>query len=286
MVLASGNTATFVSVIGIAAGIWIYTPLHMNYWDEHSLSQAIGMAILGVCSYLLSMIAAAKINAENAACRHCAVGALVIIGISWLMAVSYPVFVVLFLVVLFIVQALWFRPLSSATTEKATDASPADVIAKYIVFLLAIDMGCIIWDYQVNTIWALYVSIFFIAAASGYYLKFARHSDRDEQTVYMVALVNFTVAALWPPYLLWVLHAVVAGFAFGYFLPKAVAKRGYQTNSVWTMGWTVWFFMGLALSNAWYANLQWAATRLMLLLPFGLLGVVYLVTRGAATKHH
>ena len=53
-----------------------------------------------------------------------------------------------------------------------------------------------------------------------------------------------------------------------------------------SLGWTVWFFMGLVLSNAWYANLQWAATRLILILPFAVLGILYLVYNRRAVPDH
>lgn len=285
--MASGNTGLFVSIIGAVAGVWVYTPLHMDYWDEHSLSQAVGMVVLGLCSYLLSVIAAAKINAQSNPCRHCAVWALVITGAAWSMAVYYPMIVVLFMVFLFIIAGLWMRPLSSVDTTKfKEDRSAADVIAKYVVFLLAIDLSCVIWDYQVNTTWALYVGVGFVAAALGYFFKSVQNSDRVEQAVYTLALANFAMAVLWPPYLLWMLHAMVVGFALGYLLPKAVSQSRYQSYSVFSMGWMVWFFMGLVLSNAWYANLQWAATRLVLLLPFVLLASAYVIYRGLAIKHH
>jgi hypothetical protein len=284
--MASGNTGTFVSVIGAVVGIWVYTPLHMDYWDEHSLGQAVGMVILGTCSYLLSVIAAAKINAHPNPCGHCAVWALIITGAAWSMAVYYPMIVVLFMVFIFIIAGLWWRPLPSVDSAKITDISAADVIARYAVFLLAIDLGCIIWDYQVNTAWASYLGVAFIAAALGYFFKSVQHSDRVEQAIYALALANFALAVLWPPYLLWMLHAIAAGFALGYLLPKAVLQSDYQSHSVFSMGWMVWFFMGLVLSNAWYANLQWAATRLVLLLPFVLLAGAYVIYRRLAIKHH
>ena len=290
LTMASGNATTLVSAIGIVVGIWVYTPLHMNYWDEHSLNQAVGMAILGVCSYLLSVVGAVKINNQPTSCPRCAIAALAIIGALWWPAVYYPMIVVLFLVIVFIIAAIWSRPLISAalvsaSAEKSKDTFAVDVIARYAVFILAIDISSVIWDFQVNTEWALYVSISFMAAAVGNYLKSSCRSGRAEQTVYALALVNFMIAVVWPPYLLWIAHAALAGIALGYLLPNAMSQSDSPTHSIWSMGWTVWFFMGLAMSNAWYANLQWAATRLVLLLPFVLLAIGYIIFRSAAIKH-
>lgn len=298
--MASGNTSLIVSIIGAIAGIWVYTPLHMDYWDEHSLSQAVGMVILGLCSYLLSVIAAANLKVQPNSCRHCAVWALVIIGAAWSMAVYYPMIGVLFMVLLFIITGLWLRPLPTvdkATFDKATfdkaafdkatsDTSAADVIARYAVFIIVIDLSCIVWDYQVNTAWASYLGTAFIVAALGYFFQSVQYSARVEQAVYVLALANFAMAVIWPPYLLWMLHAVAAGFTLGYLLPKAVSYSDSPSRSAFSMGWIVWFFMGIVLSNAWYANLQWAATRLVLLLPFVLLACAYAIYRGLAIKHH
>jgi hypothetical protein len=285
--LSSDDTAKFICASAAVAGVIGYAPLHMNYWDEHSVSQAVWLAILGVCSYLISVMAAAKISEQKTFCRGCASGALALIGVIWLLAIEYPMIVWFFLGLIFIVSLLWFSPLpSKQQQESAKDTSQTDVIAKYTILLLAIDISSVIWDYQVNTAWAFYVGAVFIAAALGFYLRFADHSDKFEQTAYIAAIVNFTLACVWPAYLLWGVHVVVAGLCMGYLLPHAISRSGGEGGLRLSFGWMVWFFMGLVLSNAWYANLQWAFTRLIVVLPFVLLGFLYLKVRLAALKHH
>jgi hypothetical protein len=249
------------------------------------------MAVLGVSSYLMSVIAAAEINAQNASCRRCATGALALIGIFWLLAMYYPMIIVLLLGLVFILSILWFSPQrfspqQNRQKEASRDTAQADVIAKYTIFMLVIDIGCIIWDYQVNTTWAYFVGVAFIAAALGFYIKLAGDSERLDQPVYIAAIANFTLAVVWPAYLLWSLHAIVAGLCVGYLLPQAMSRPGYKVSPRLSLGWMVWVFMGLVLSNAWYANLQWAFTRLIVVLPFAALAILYMKYRATALKYH
>ena len=283
--LGSLNTARLICAVAAFVAMFVYVPLHMDYWDEHSLSQALAMAVLGVCSYLVSIIAATRISSQNAFCRRCGAGALVFIGLSWRLALYYPMIALLSLGLVFIVSILWFNPRQSARKEPAVETVQADVIAKYTLFLLAIDIGCIVWDYQVNTAWAYFVGLAFIAAALGYYINLAAESERFDRPVYIAAIANFILAVLWPAYLLWSLHALVAGLCLGYLLPRAIAGACYQESPCLSLGWTAWIFMGLVLSNAWYANLQWAFTRLTVVLPFAVLGVLYMRYRFAVVKY-
>ncbi len=293
--LCSPNTVRIISVIAVLVALLVYTPLHMDYWDEHSVTQALWMALLGVCSYLISVIAATEISSQNSPCRRCASGALALIGVFWLFALYYPMIVLFFLGLLFVVSMVWFNPQQSEQKVTTMDNLQSDIIAKYTLFVLAIDIGCVIWDHQVNTTWAYFIGGVFIAAALGFYIKLADHSERLEQPVYIVAIINFTLAIIWPVYTLWSLHAIVVGLCMGYLLPQAISQSGYnqpsynqpefKENPRLSMGWMVWIFLGLVLSNAWYANLQWAFTRLIVILPFVILGILYVRYRFAALKH-
>ena len=285
--LGSGNTPRVIYAIGAIAALFAYAPMHMDYWDEHSLSQSVWMAILGLCSYLSCVVAAAKITRKDPPCQNCAVFALVAIGLIWLLARYYPTIVLLGLGLLFIVSALWSEPLQHEIKPAGLGAPQSDVIARYTLFLLTIDIGCIVWDYQVNTAWALYIGLSLMAAALGFYIKqTVSKVDRLEQAVYVIAIINFVLAVLWPAYLLWMFHALAAGFCVGFLLRTAISAAGDEERLHLSMGWVVWFFMGLVLSNAWYANLQWAATRLVAVLPFVLLAFLFMKYRIAASKQH
>ncbi len=282
--LCGGSPTKLLSGMGAAAGLFAYAPLHLSYWDEHSLSQAMWMALLGLCSYLLSVGAAGGTRFQPTPCPSCAVSALALIGALWLMAAYYPMIIIFFLAVLFIVAAFGLRPLQPAQTIKDGNMQ-GDIIARYTLLLLAADIASVVWDYQVNTSWALYVGIGLLAAAFGYYINSVRRSDQIDQAIYIAALVNFTLAAVWPAYLLWIGHAVVAGLCLGYILPQAITTGSERNIREFSMGWIPWFFMGLVLSNAWYANLQWAITRLVLITPFAVLALLYLRYQGLG-KHH
>lgn len=285
--LESSGAIKIVSGVGAAIALLTYTPMHMGYWDEHSLRQALLIAGLGICSYLVSIAAASHVAQQPLESKIKPVAALALIGVFWMLARQYPLVIILCLAVLFVIAAFWLAPLPSVDSAKASLRTRSDPFAKYAVLLTAIDLGCVVWDFEVDTQWAWYVAAGFVAAAVGYYVSYSdKRSDRLEQTVYIAVILNFALAALWSSYILWFMHVIVAGFCLGYLLPAAMFRKTDQLHVLPTMGWTVWFFLGVALSNAWYANLLWAYTRIILLLPFVLMAVLYLRYRYSVLKHH
>jgi len=284
--LKTANSIRIIGTAGALAALFAYAPLHMGYWDEHAIAQALWMAVLGMCSYFISVMAAAEISERRLSYRYYAPGALALIGLFWLFAVYYPMIGLFFLGLMFIFSIVWLSSSQNEYQETIPDSAKTDVIAKYTIFVLAIDIGCIIWDYQVNTLWAFYIAAVFIAGGIGFFIRLAYNSTPLEQTIYVAAIINFSLAVVWPPYLLWGLHTVVAGWCMGYLLPSTISPSATQENTSLSLGWVVWFFMGLVLSNAWYANLQWAFTRLIVVLPFLILGIIYAAYRFAAARHH
>lgn len=275
-----------VWIVGAVTGLVVYAPLHMHYWDEHSISQALWIALLGTCSYATSVMAAARVIEDKIPVNRGA-AALAFIGLAWLTALQYPMAVFFFLALLFILAAIWVVPMESAQREQPREPALGDPIAKYTIFMVVIDISCVIWDFEVNTQWALYIALAFFAAAAGFYTRHSDFkSDKLEQTVYIVAAVNFIAAVIWPPYLLWVVHGVVVGFCLGYLLPAAMASASSYNPGGATMGWIGWFFWAMVLSNAWYANLQWAASRLIVALPFVLLAMFYLRFKISVSRYH
>jgi len=279
-------TRTFCG-IGAVIALLVYTPMQMGYWDEHSLLQAFLIAGLGICSYLVSIVAATHLAQQPSVSKTGPVFALGIISLFWLLAKPYPLAVILCLAVLFVIAAIWLAPLQTVESVRTDTRLRSDAFAKYAVFLIAIDISSVVWDFEVDTQWAWYVASSFFAAAVGYYVGSSdKKSDRLEQVVYFAVIANFMAAVIWPAYILWFLHVGIAGFCLGYLLPAATIRVADPLKAQPTLGWTVWFFLGVVLSNAWYANLHWASTRIVLLLPFVIIALLYLVFRYSAFRHH
>ena len=214
--LSSAKGIRIVCGTGAVVALLAYSPMHMGYWDEHSLWQAVLMAGLGICSYLLSIIAAAKITPvtttpQTTSYRNSPVWVLALIGLFWLLAKQYPLVVLLCLALVFIISAFWLPPPEQTGGVKLPAKSRSDPFAKYTIFLTAIDLSCVVWDFEIDTRWAWYVAVGFLAAAVGYYVgRGDNKSDQLEQGVYFAAIVNFVAAALWSPYIVWFLHVGIA----------------------------------------------------------------------------
>lgn len=282
--ISSGIGIWLICAIGAVVAVLVYQPMHMGYWDEHSLSQAFLIAVLGVCSYLLSVVAAAHLDDHLAANKNESVLALVIIGLLWSLATQYPLAVLFCLAILFVIAAFWLHPLQAAPRVKAEMRPRSDPFAKFAILLIAIDISCVVWDFEIDTQWAWYIAMSFLAAAAGYFVAGSgKRSDQWDQAIYLVVIANFLTAAVLPAYILWFLHVGIAGFCLGYLLPAAIFRPHHTLQP--TMGWTVWFFLGVVLSNAWYANLLWASTRVVLLLPFAIIALLSLRYRYSALKH-
>jgi hypothetical protein len=255
-----------IAVIGGVCAVLAYRPLHMGYWDEHSLTQALLIAVTGVCAYLLSVAAAGRIDTQKRRQAKAQIMALLLIGALWSVSAAYPMFPLFALGVTLLFAAFWHEPVSFPPSSKPEhDKLPSDPIAVLMLFVVALDSGLVVWDYQVNTAWGLYLAGTFFAAAGATYLDRFR-TGRLEQAIYAVAVLNIVLAAVWPAYILNPLHSLVGGYILGFLLHRVILSRYGDYNGHLTFRWMVWFVVGFALGYGFYANLQYAHWRVMFVL--------------------
>jgi len=262
----SANTFLAFSLVGGISGLLTYGSLHIGVWDEHSLTQALLIAVLGVSSYVVSVVAtvAIKNHSKISAEKHIAV--LVFVSLCWLVAGGFPMVALFASAVLLLLGAVWRSPLGSSHAAARPAAKVRDLFASYTVFLLALSIGMVVWDFQVNTQWAPLLAIVFFTAAFGFAAA-AIKSELLERGLYAAVLVNFLLAWIWPVYLLTFIHVAVIGVALGYFLARLQRSQQGDTQ-VLTFGWMVWLFFALVLGNAFYANLEFVGWRIVLVFPY------------------
>ena len=263
--LASVAVANTVLLAGALVALLTYRQLHFSFWDEHSLLQAIFMSCLGLLSYLASVVASIRLSMWQGDHRRASVGAWLILGLCWMLAFYYPMSSLFVMAVILAVASLWVvsgsLDIETLRFEKMSSARPV----KYLLFLLMLDLSLVVWDYQVNTGWAWYLSGAMIAAALGCWLAF-KSTNKHLYLILIVAMINFVSATIWPGFILHHLHSTLIGVCLGWSIGYLVNAQGVRKHLP-VISAAMPVFLGLALGYAVYANLAYASWRVVFLLP-------------------
>ncbi|WP_455205668.1 hypothetical protein [Kaarinaea lacus] len=278
----SGNTFLAFSLAGGVSGLLVYGSLHVGVWDEHSLTQALLIAVLGVSSYVVSVVATVAIKNHSKISTDKHVAALVFVSLCWLAAEGFPMIAFFAIAVLLLLGAVWRSPLVPSYAAVRQAVKVRDLFASYTVFLLLLSVGMVVWDYQVNTQWAPLLAIVFFTSAFGF-VTAGLKSELLERGFYAAVLVNFLLAWVWPVYMLTFTHVAVIGVALGYFLARLQRSQQGDTQ-VLTFGWMVWLFFALVLGNAFYANLEFVGWRIVLVFPYLLIMMFVLIKISVEAK--
>jgi hypothetical protein len=263
--LTSVAVATGVLLAGAVVALLAYRQLHFSYWDEHSLSQAILLACLGLLSYLASVVACIRLNMWQGDHRRASASAWLILGLCWMLAFYYPMSSLFVMAVILAVASLWAVAGSVDIKRLRLEKMPATSPVKYLLFLLMLDLSLVVWDYQVNTGWAWYLSGAMIAAALGCWLVF-KSANKYLYLIIVVAMINFVAATIWPGFILHHLHSVLVGVCLGWSIGYLVNAEGVRKHLP-VVSAAMPVFLGLALGYAVYANLAYASWRVVFLLP-------------------
>jgi hypothetical protein len=271
-VLASAAVATLVLIIGALVALLAYKQLHFTFWDEHSLSQAIELSLLGVLSYLASVIASMRLAAWEGNHRLAGGAAWLVLGLWWMLVFYYPMSPLFVLAVILAVSSIW-TVTGSVDWESLRYRKFAGArLVKYLLFILMMDLGLVIWDYQVGTGWAWQVSSAMLAAALGCWLAF-NAANKHMHLVMIVAITNFIAAILWPLFILHHLHSALIGLSLGWCIGYLIHSQG-TPKPLTTVAAALPVFLGLALGYAVYANLAYAYWRIVLLVPLLILWIL------------
>jgi hypothetical protein len=277
--LGSFAAATTVLLAGAVVALAAYQLLHFSYWDEHSLLQAIALALLGILSYLASVIASIRLVAWEGNQRRASAGAWLVLGLSWVPAYYYPMWSLFVMAVILVLASIWH-------IERRYDVEPVlykkmtSRPVKYLVFLLMMDMGLVIWDYQVNTGWALHLGGVFVAAAVGCWYAYDAQ-NRHFRLIMIIATLNFVAAIVWPPFILHFMHSVLIGLPLGWGIGYLIYVQG-DIKSLPVVSATMLVFLGFGLGYLGYSNLVHAQWRVLFLLPLLILLLIKYSWSGSA----
>lgn len=271
--LANSPAASWFALAGIPVAALAYRPVHLAYWDEHSTSQALGFALLGLWSWGIWRIGAGRTRPEEAASTGSAAVALVVLGACWLSAALYPLLPVLALGAVFAVLAVAFAGDQAAPAPDEESASGKNgALVTWGALLAGIDLFLVVWDYRWVPSWAPHLALAFGAAALGWML-----ASRYGGVLLALGAANFLLAALVRAWVLEYPHSALAGLALGVLLARSARGSLGRLAVPWTVG--IGIGMGL------YGNLVIAGWRGVLLLPALLLSYnSYLATRAARSR--
>jgi len=279
--LVSTTVANVILFAGAIVALQAYKPLHFAYWDEHSLPQAITLSLLGLLSYLASVVASMRLSRWQGDHQRGSAIAWLVLGLTWLVAFYYPMIPLFVMAIILAVGGIWsvagVNDLQSLRIEKI----PAAGTVKYLVFVLMLDLGLVVWDYQVNTSWAWYLSGAMITAALGSWLAL-KSVSKYLQLIIIITAVNFVAAVVWPGFIFHHLHSGVAGLCLGWSMGYLMNAGGVRKQFLTVVASALWVFLGMAVGYAVYANLAYAQWRVVFLVP--LLILLFLLNRKSTSK--
>ena len=275
--LSSLVIANALLLLGAILALFAYQKLHFGFWDEHSLTQTVLLVVLGILSYLSSLIASIRLSTWQGDHRKASTSAWLVLGICWLLAFYYPMSSLFIMAAIMAVASLWPVAGSNELQLLQYKKIPAVRPVKYLVFVLSLDLGLVFWDYQVNTGWAWHLGAAFIAGALGSWLAF-NLTTRNYWMIVVIAIMNFIVAVIWPAYVLHYMHSALAGFCLGWSVVH-LGNFQQKPTPILVVSSAMPIFLGLAMGNLFYANLAYVYWRVVFLLP--LLMLLILKSRSA-----
>lgn len=266
--------ASAILIAGAALALWAYRPLHFAYWDEHNVTQAALLSVLGLLSYLGAALAGNRLRYWPGNHKRAATAAWLVLGLVWMLAAAYPMVPLLAIAIILAVAALWPVPVA-ATATLPIKRSPTILhagAAKYLLFVLVLDLSLAIWDYQVDNRWGWHLGAAYTSAALGCWLAFSRQRQLFWPLLTVVC-ANFLLAILWPGMVVHMLHSALAGIGLGWmsgYLLRGDAKPDPLAMPALALP----VFLGLVVGYLFYANLAFAPWRAVFLLPLAAMALM------------
>ena len=277
--MASLTVSIVILLVGAIVALLAYQKLHFAFWDEHSLTQTIMLVVLGVLSYLSSVHASIRLQSWQGDHRKASAGAWLVLGLCWSLAFYFPMSPLFVMAAIMAIASIWHVTSSNDLQLLQYKKVPALRPIKYLVFVLAMDLGLVLWDYQVNSGWAWHLGGAFIVGALGSWLAF-NTSNKNYWAIIVIAIVNFVTAIIWPAFVLHHLHSAVVGLCLAWCITYLVNSQP-KASPILVVSSAMPVFLGLAIGYLFYANLAYVYWRVVFLLPLlGLLFISFRMTAG------
>ncbi|MFV2054853.1 MAG: hypothetical protein ACC707_00235 [Thiohalomonadales bacterium] len=297
----SAGIMRILLIIAIPIGVLAYRQIHLDIWDEHNLSQAILISLLAVLAYLGSVFATLADDGSESghfSDKYQLEMVLIIFSVCWLVALMYPQIAFFAVVLILGLAAIWLswsrrvQARASSIDDKFTILDKTQDTKywgiRYLVFVLYLDAGLVVWDYKVNLVWAGHLAVVLLAAALGVlfsrFLSGRQLADHKRQLfwVYMLVGINMAVAMSIPTYVISTVHTFLLGLGLGVVIAHLSASKQGQPALLHITALWPFVVLGLVVGYAFYAQLSLAAWRILFVIPLLIIAVkIILKTRAA-----
>jgi len=254
-----------ILIVGALLALVAYQSLHFAFWDEHNAQQAWLLSLLGLFSYLASVIASVRLRQWRGNHARAVSITWLVLGLVWMLAVAFPMIPLLAIAIIMLLGVAWYLPVQYGVPLINQPLPNKPGVLKYLLFLLVLDLSLIIWDYQVDSRWAWHLTGICITAALGSWLA-AYKKQQLFWPVVIISAANFIAAIVWPSFVIHPLHSVVIGIGMGWVIGR-ILQVDTEARPSEMMGLAFPLFMGLITGYLFYANLTYVAWRTLLLVP-------------------
>jgi len=259
------RSARILAGSGALLGAVAYRPLHLGFWDERSLAQAVTVAAFGVVSAVVGWLALTQLAARPGHTPAPVAAALAVVAAFLALSSWYPMITLLGAALcLASATALRWEPVE----VPARGGGPRAVFLGALSFYLAAELSQVAWDMGSDSSWGTLIAISFLTASAlavawwfmAERLAAASHPWFTAGAGAVAVAVAGTASAVtaWRP--AFVLHParhVLLGLALGGLI-VALLARTTVTASAAAGVQSVWlaFVLGLAVSAVYSAQCE------------------------------
>lgn len=261
LALFAGVWLRLMLVAGALVSMMAYRTLHFSFWDEHALGQSLLLALTGIVAYIAALTAAGRENHKGKNRKIQQVCVFLLLAMTWLFSSWYPMFPLLTIAAILLLAAI----LQSTSPVNLSHVHKGNGFIGYGIFLLMLDIGLVVWDFQVNTIWGGYLAGAFVFVAIGFVMY--KPGGNFTRMIYGIVIGNYLLAVIWPVFVIAWPHVIVSGFCLGWFIAVTVAPDADSDHELVIIKFSIPVISGLALGFLFYSNFDFAYLRSLLVVP-------------------
>ncbi len=247
-----------LQIVSILSGLYLYSLLHLNYWDEHSTVQAVLVLLLALGSLFTALISLSKIKSN----LERFFWPMLLVATVYLANALYPL--IAFMVISFILLSHFL----SATIYTDNNESKQKTLPFYsavILWFLFVESFMPIWDFQEVLLWPYLSFSYFIGFALSLFFGRFYQSFFNETTFQCLAVIAILFSVIFPSWVLNYSHTVVFGLLTGLFW--VVFSKSISIKNLLLSVMSTWLWAGF-ISLVLYLNITIIEYRLVLLAVF------------------
>jgi len=260
------RSARLLAGTGVLLGSVAYRPLHLGFWDERSLAQAIAVSAFGLISVVVGWLGLTQVAAQPEHTPAPVAGALAVVAAFFALSRWYPLITILG-------AALCLAPAVTLRWEPgevpAARAGERTPFLSALAFYLAAELSQVVWDLGLDSSWGPMLALAFLTAAvlaMAWWLAASRHkvtlgrpwfAAGAGAVALVIAGAASALTAWQPAFVLHPARQVLFGLALGGLI-VAVLARTIGTAHNAASAQNVWFSftLGLAVSAVYSAQFE------------------------------